>query len=83
MSALLSLYREALGIRLDNVRDVVRARVPGRLPVVLSRAEVRKVLAELQTARCTWWRYCCMERGCAWGSVFRYGLRISTLTGAS
>ena len=47
MSALLFLYRDVLGIRLDNVREVVRARVPGRLPVVLSRAEVRRVLAEL------------------------------------
>jgi integrase len=47
MSALLFLYREVLGITLDDVRSVVRARVPGRLPVVLSRAEVRRVLGEL------------------------------------
>ena len=47
MSALLFLYREVLGIPIDNVRSVVRARVPGRLPVVLSRTEVRRILAEL------------------------------------
>ena len=47
MSALLFLYRELLGIRLGDVRSVVRARVPGRLPVVMSRAEVRRVLGEL------------------------------------
>ncbi|HZI28198.1 MAG TPA: integron integrase [Gemmatimonadaceae bacterium] len=48
MSALLFLYREVLGLPLDDVRSVVRARVPGRLPVVLSRVEVRRVLAELK-----------------------------------
>ncbi len=47
MSALLFLYREVLGKPLDDVRSVVRARSPGRLPVVLSRAEVRRVLGEL------------------------------------
>jgi integron integrase len=47
MSALLFLYREVLGIAIDDVRRIVRARVPGRLPVVLSRAEVRGVLEEL------------------------------------
>lgn len=52
MSALLFLYREVLGVRLDDVRRVVRARVPGRLPVVLSRAEVRRVLAELHGEVC-------------------------------
>jgi integron integrase len=47
MSALLFLYREVLGVPLDDVRATVRARVPGRLPVVLSRPEVGRVLAEL------------------------------------
>jgi len=47
MSALLFLYREVLSIPIDDVRSVVRARVPGRLPVVLSQSEVRRILAEL------------------------------------
>jgi len=47
MSALLFLYRDVLRQTIGDVRSVVRARVPGRLPVVLSRAEVRRVLAEL------------------------------------
>lgn len=47
MSALLFLYREVLSTELGDVRRVVRARVPGRLPVVLSRPEVGRVLAEL------------------------------------
>lgn len=47
MSALLFLYREVLELPIEDVRRVVRARVPGRLPVVLSRVEVRRILAEL------------------------------------
>ena len=47
MSALLFLYREVLSLPIEDVRKVVRARVPGRLPVVLSRSEVRRLLAEL------------------------------------
>jgi integron integrase len=47
MSALLFLYREVLGIAIDDVRRIVRARAPARLPVVLSRDEVRRVLDEL------------------------------------
>ncbi|MCC6319804.1 MAG: integron integrase [Gemmatimonadaceae bacterium] len=47
MSALLFLYREVLGTAIEDVRQVVRARAPGRLPVVLSRAEVRRILDEL------------------------------------
>ena len=42
MSALLFLYRDVLALVLEDVCGVVRARVPGRLPVVLSRAEVRR-----------------------------------------
>ena len=47
MSGLLFLYQEVLGVKLGDVRAVVRARVPGRLPVVLSRPEVRRILSEL------------------------------------
>lgn len=44
-SALLFLYRGAL--RLPLIEKVERARKPRRLPVVLTRAEVHAVLAEL------------------------------------
>lgn len=47
LSALLFLYREVLGRPVGDLRAVVRARAPGRLPVVLSRDEVRRVLAGL------------------------------------
>jgi integron integrase len=45
LAALLFLYGDVLGLRLPWLDDLVRARRPGRLPVVLSRAEVRAVLA--------------------------------------
>jgi integron integrase len=50
LGALLFLYREVLGLPLGRIESVVRARTPARLPVVLSRAEVRALLAELRGA---------------------------------
>ena len=47
LAALLFLYREVLGIELAGLDAAVRARPPRSLPVVLSRDEVRSVLAEL------------------------------------
>jgi integron integrase len=44
LSALLFLYREVLGIDLPWLDDLVRAQRPARLPVVLSRDEVRAVV---------------------------------------
>lgn len=46
-SALLFLYREVLGIAIDDVQDVVAAKAPQRLPTVLTKDEVRAVLAGL------------------------------------
>jgi integrase len=46
-SALLFLYRQVLDIPLDAPRDVVLAKVPQRLPTVLTKAEVQAVLREL------------------------------------
>jgi len=47
-SAILFLYRETLEIDLPWLDGVVRAKRPARVPVVLSRAEVRRVLAQLE-----------------------------------
>jgi integron integrase len=47
-SALLFLYREVLGIELPWLDNVERAKVPKRLPVVLTRPEVQAVLSQLQ-----------------------------------
>jgi integron integrase len=47
-SALLFLYRHVLGKDLESLGDVVRAKRPRRLPVVLTPEEVEQVLAHLQ-----------------------------------
>jgi integron integrase len=48
LQALLFLYRQVLDIELPWLDNVTRASRPRRIPVVLSRAEVRAVLAELE-----------------------------------
>lgn len=47
LSALLFLYREVLGIKLPWMQQIVRAKRPRRLPVVLSQDEVRQLLAAM------------------------------------
>ena len=47
LSALLFLYREVLGRSVESLGDVVRAKRPERLPVVLTREEVKAILARL------------------------------------
>jgi integron integrase len=46
-SAVLFLYREVLGRSVHSLRGVVRAALPRRLPVVLTRGEVAAVLGQL------------------------------------
>lgn len=46
-SALLFLYKEVLGIQLPWLDNVTQAKVPKRLPTVLTREEVQSVLARL------------------------------------
>ena len=48
LSALIFLYREVLNRDPGSLGDIVRARQPSRLPVVLSREEVRELLERLQ-----------------------------------
>jgi integron integrase len=50
LSALLFLYQHVLGRELEWLDGVVRAKAPGRLPVVLTRDEVRAVLDRLEGA---------------------------------
>jgi integron integrase len=47
-SALLFLYREVLAIDLDWLDHVAQARAPTRVPVVLTRDEVKRVLVRLK-----------------------------------
>jgi integron integrase len=47
LSALLFLYREVLGVDLPWLDDLVRAKRPSHLPVVLTRDEIREVISRL------------------------------------
>lgn len=47
LSALLFLYRHVLDREIGDLGDVIRARKPKRLPVVMTREEVRAVLGHL------------------------------------
>ena len=47
LSALLFLYRYVIGKETGDLGDVIRARKPVRLPVVLTRKEVKALLAQL------------------------------------
>jgi integron integrase len=47
LSALLFLYKEVLGTPLDWLDDLVRAKRPKRMPLVLTREEVEKILGAL------------------------------------
>ena len=46
LAGLLFLYREVLGRKIDWLKDVVHAKRPDRVPVVLIRSEVAAVLAK-------------------------------------
>lgn len=47
LAALLFLYKQVLGVNLPWLDDIVRAKKPKHLPVVLTRDEVARVLDEL------------------------------------
>ncbi|MDP4010857.1 MAG: phage integrase N-terminal SAM-like domain-containing protein [Candidatus Roizmanbacteria bacterium] len=47
LSALLFLYRHVIGREIGDLGKVIRARKPTRLPVVMTRDEVKAVLANL------------------------------------
>jgi integrase len=47
-SALLLVYREVLGVELPWLKDVTQAKLPTRVPVVLTRDEVARVLSRLE-----------------------------------
>jgi integron integrase len=47
LAAILFLYRDVLDITLPWLTDLIRAKRPQRLPVVLTRAEVRQLLAKI------------------------------------
>ncbi len=48
LSALLFLYKQILGVNLPWMDDMIRAKLPVRLPTVLTEDEARRLLAQLQ-----------------------------------
>jgi integrase len=48
LAALLFLYKQVIGVPVGELGQVIRAKKPIRLPVVMSRDEVRAVLAKLE-----------------------------------
>ncbi len=70
-SALLFLYKEVLGADLPWLREIVMAKAARRLPVVLTAAEVRALLAELNG---TMWVVCSLLYGT--GMRLLEGLRL-------
>jgi integron integrase len=50
LNALVFLYREVLGLDAPVLSEIVRARKPRRLPVVLTQDEVRAILSQLHGA---------------------------------
>jgi len=48
LSGLLFLYRHVIGREVGDLGDVIRARKPKRLPVVMTREEVKAVLANME-----------------------------------
>jgi len=48
LAALLFLYRDVLGVELPWLDEIVRARRPARLPVVMTRDEVEMVMSEME-----------------------------------
>lgn len=47
LSAILFLYRDVLGVELPWMQDVIRAKRPRKLPVVLTRDEVQRLLVHV------------------------------------
>jgi len=52
LSALRFLYRHVIGREVGDLGEVIRARKPTRLPVVMTREEVKAVLANLTGDKC-------------------------------
>ena len=68
LAAILFLYPDVLGVELPWLSEIVRAKRPQRLPVVLTRSEVKRVLEKI-SGMSGWWSHCCTVRACALASA--------------
>jgi integron integrase len=76
LNALVFLYRHVLQRPLKEIHGVVRAKKPQRLPVVLSREEVARVLARLQGQ---YWLIACLQYGSGLRLIESVRLRVMDL----
>jgi integron integrase len=76
LSAILFLYRRVLKIDLPWMDEIVRAKRPARLPVVLSRDEVRRLLTEVEHNA---WLVCALLYGCGLRLMEALRLRIQDI----
>lgn len=76
LSALLFLYRHVLGRSLGDLGEVIRAHRPRRLPVVMTRDEVKAVLMNLT---CDKWIMACLMYGAGLRLTECLGLRIQDI----
>ena len=72
-SALLYLYKEVLGVELPWLDNVTQAKVPQRLPVVLTQAEVQAVLSRMDG---TMWLIASLLYGSGLGIMEALRLRV-------
>jgi len=73
LNALVFLYREVLERPLSNLHGIVRAKKPQRLPVVLTRNEVAKILSQLDGA---YWLIGCLQYGSGLRLIESMRLRV-------
>jgi site-specific recombinase XerD len=71
LAALLFLYRHVIGVDLPWMKDIGRPQTPVRVPVVLSRQEVARLLAAMKGVEALL-HNCCTGPACARWSVCSY-----------
>ncbi len=76
LAAILFLYRRVLRIELPWMDEIVRAKRPARLPVVLSREEVRRLLSEVEPNA---WLVCALLYGCGLRLMEALRLRVQDI----
>ncbi len=76
LNALVFLYRHVLDRPLNEIHGVVRAKKPQRLPVVLTRQEVSKILANMNGQ---YWLIACLQYGSGLRLIESVRLRVQDL----
>jgi integron integrase len=79
LSALLFLYRQVLGRQVGELEELVRARKSRRLPVVLTREEVRSLLGQLDGEHEEAWLIASLLYGCGLRLMECLRLRVHDL----